>query len=331
MKRLFHLSTTSKQLDLFDKDWEQIKGFIEKNRMDGIEVGLTLDYPLEQIPAGIVEGVHLSFYPMWLDFWRQDQVKLQQLFEDEEAIKSYYGGLEPAVLIESYKKQYRRAKALGAKYMVFHVSHVLPEDSFTWQFDYTDHEVMEATLELVNAVFEAEEDGPMLLFENLWWPGLTYLNPELTQWFIEGVQYKNKGYLVDVSHLTLTNATIGNEKQAYEYIKKVITQLGETKKWIKAVHLNKALPKFYMGRSHHYLLEQYQKAKDKKQQLMILKKHINALDGHVPFDHPLAASILELMDPMYCVYETAPSSRYELAYFIKCQNEALKMMTNKND
>lgn len=103
MKRLFHLSTTSKQLDLFDKDWEQIKGFIEKNRMDGIEVGLTLDYPLEQIPAGIVEGVHLSFYPMWLDFWRQDQVKLQQLFEDEEAIKSYYGGLEPAVLIESYK------------------------------------------------------------------------------------------------------------------------------------------------------------------------------------------------------------------------------------
>lgn len=324
MKKLFHLSTTSKQLDLFDKDWEQIEGFIEKNQMDGIEIGLTSDYPLEHIPKHIVEGVHLSFYPMWLDFWRQDQVKLKQLFENDEAIKAYYGGLSPEVLVESYKKQYERAKALGAKYMVFHVSHVLPEDSFTWQFDYTDEEIMQATLELVNEVFKADEKGPMLLFENLWWPGLTYLKPDLTKWFIEKVEYKNKGYLVDISHLILTNPNIGNEKQAYEYIKEVMTGLGETKSFIKGVHLNKALPKFYMGRDHRYLLEQYQKAKDKKQQLMILKKHIKALDGHIPFDHPVAADILKLIEPEYCVYETAPSSRYELAYFIKCQNEALK-------
>ena len=324
MKKLFHLSTTPKQLNMFKENWEEIKEFVDKNNMEGIELGLTLDYDLEKIPKELIVGVHLSFYPMWLDFWKGDKEKLATQFATEEALYAYYKGQSPQCLIESYRTQYERAKALGAKYMVFHVSHVLPEDSFTWQFDYTDQEVMEATLELIHAAFPNEEDGPLLLFENLWWPGLNYKDAELTKWFMEQVQYPNKGYLVDVSHLTLTNSHVGTEEQAYSYIKETIEALGETRKWIKGIHLNKALPKHYMQRNHEYLLQKYQETKDSKQKLAILKKHIQELDGHVPFDHPVAKKIVNLIDPLYCVYETAPDSRYELAYFIKKQHEALK-------
>lgn len=324
MKKLFHLSTTPKQLGMFEENWEEIKEFVSKNDMDGIELGLTIDYDLEKIPKEIIVGVHLSFYPMWLDFWRSNKKQLAKQFATEEALYAYYKGESPECLVESYRKQYEKAKALGAKYMVFHVSHVLPEDSFTWQFDYTDQEVMEATLELVNAAFPNEEEGPLLLFENLWWPGLNYKDAKLTKWFIEKVQYPNKGYLVDVSHLTLNNSQVGTEEQAYCYIKETIEALGETKKWIKGMHLNKALPKHYMQRNHGYLLKKYQETKDSRQKLTILKKHINALDGHIPFDHPVAKQIVDLIDPLYCVYETAPASRYELAYFIKKQNEALR-------
>lgn len=324
MKKLFHLSTTPKQLNMFEENWEEIKEFVDKNNMEGIELGLTLDYDLEKIPKELIVGVHLSFYPMWLDFWKGNKEKLDTQFANEEALYAYYKGQSPQCLIESYRTQYERAKALGAKYMVFHVSHVLPEDSFTWQFDYTDQEVMEATLELIHAAFPNDEDGPLLLFENLWWPGLNYKDAELTKWFMEQVQYPNKGYLVDVSHLILTNSHIGTEEQAYSYVKETIEALGETRKWIKGVHLNKALPKHYMQRNHEYLLQKYQETKDSKQKLAILKKHIQALDGHVPFDHPVAKKIVNLIDPLYCVYETAPDSRYELAYFIKKQHEALK-------
>lgn len=324
MKKLFHLSTTPKQLQMFEEDWDSIKDFVSKNHMDGIELGLTIDYNLEKIPKELVTGVHLSFYPMWLDFWKGNSEQLAKQFTSKEALYAYYKGESPECLVESYKKQYERAKALGAKYMVFHVSHVLPEDSFTWQFDYTDREVMEATIELVNTAFPKEEDGPLLLFENLWWPGLNYKDAELTKWFIDKVEYPNKGYLVDVSHLILNNSQIGTEKQAYDYIKETIEALGETKKWIKGIHLNKALPKYYMQRDHGYLLQKYQETKDSKQKLAILKKHINALDGHIPFDHPVAKKIVDLIQPHYCVYETAPTSRYELAYFIKRQHEALK-------
>ena len=260
---------------------------------------------------------------MWLDFWRQDQERLHEVFESEEAMYAYYKGRKPEDLVASYRKQYERAKSLEAKYMVFHVSHILPEDSFTYTFDYTDEEIMKATIELVNQAFPKEEDGPLLLFENLWWPGLNYKDPKLTKWFIEQIEYPNKGYLVDVSHLILTNNQIGTEKEAYYYIKQTIEALGETRKWIKGVHLNKALPKRYMSRDHSHLLKKYQDTKDSKQKLAILKKHINALDGHVPFDHPMAKKIIEILNPLYCVYETAPTSRYELAYFIKKQNEAL--------
>ncbi len=329
MERLFHLSTTEKQLRWFDKDWENIKAFVKKNDIDGIELGLTLDYPLERIAKELVCGVHLSFYPMWLEFWKQDEKKLGQLFDSKEEITQYYGGTQPSILVENYRKQYERAKKLGAKYMVFHVSHSLPEDAFTWKFDYGDQEIMQAAIELVNEAFPLEEDGPLLLFENLWWPGLNYLDAELTKWFIEQIQYPNKGYLVDISHLILTNPKIGNERQAYEYIKKVINQLGETRKWIKGVHLNKALPKFYMQRDHLYLLENYKLAQDKKKKFSILMRHINALDPHMPFDHPIAKEIVDFLAPQYCVYETSPESRYELAYFIKRQNETLQIKNNK--
>lgn len=323
MKRLFHLSTIGRQLEWFQHDWGNIKEFVEKQNIEGVELGLTMDYDLGQIPKEIITGVHLSFYPMWLDFWRQDQDKLKMLFNNEEEIQKYYGGLKSEVLIENYKKQYERAKALEAEYMVFHVCHILPEDSFTWQFEYTDEEVLEATLELVNAVFEEDEDGPMLLFENLWWPGLTYLNPVLAKDFIERVKYKNKGYLVDVSHLILTNGKIGREEQAYNYIKDVMNNLGDTAKWIKGMHLNKALPKFYMSRDHQYLLEKYKREKDPVRKRSILKHHINMLDSHKPFDHEVAKKIVNLIKPDYCVYETAPESRYELAHFINQQNKAL--------
>jgi len=324
MKRLFHLSTTHKQLDWFDEDWQEIKAFVEKQNIDGIELGLTLDYELEVIPKEIITGVHLTFYPMWLDFWREDKEKLSRLFKDEAAIMQYYKATSPKELVENYHKQYQRAKALGAEYMVFHVSHVLPEHSFyTKPFDYTDQEVMKETIKLVNEAFPADEEGPLLLFENLWWPGLNYKDPKLTKWFIEQIKYPNKGYLVDVSHLILNCLDIGNEKQAYEHIYQTITALGETASWIKGVHLNKTLPKRYSQRDFSQIEKQYHSAKDSRQKQMILMKHINALDGHQPFDHPMAKKIIDFLSPTYCVYETAPISRYELAYFIKKQNEAL--------
>ena len=329
MERLLHISTTPKYMKWFEDDWRKIEAFNEKHQMDGIELGLTMDYDISKIPEGIVKGVHLSFYPMWLDFWRGDIAKVEEILGGHEALLDYYKGETKQVIIDSYKTQYERAKALKAKYMVLHVSHICIEDSFTWQFDYTDEEVIDATIELVNEVFPEDEDGPMLLFENLWWPGLTYLDKGLTARLLEKVKYRQKGLLLDVSHLTLTNLKIGTEKACYTYIKEVIQNLGELKQFIYGVHLNKTLPKHYMQQDRSYLVERYREAKTPQLKMRVLKQHIQKLDPHQPFDHEVAKQIIEYINPQFCVYETNPNDIYEMAYFIKKQNLALGYFCSK--
>ena len=324
MEKLFHLSTTHKYISWFKDDWEAIRQFVNKHHMDGVEVGLTADYDINKIPKDLVKGVHLGFYPMWLEFWQGKLEIVEEILGGKEQIIQYYGGLEREVLIESYRKQYERAKALEAEYMVFHVSHVRIEDSFTWKFSYTDEEIIDATIELVNAAFPIEEDGPKLLFENLWWPGLTYTRPEIVKRLLQGVQYPRKGCLLDVSHLTITNPKIKNVYDCYTYIKDIITGLGELAQSIETVHLNKTLPRYYLEQDHSFLLERYQKATTKAHKDKILKGHIQKMDPHQPFDHEIAKKIIQLIQPKYCVYETNPTSIYELAYFITKQNNALE-------
>lgn len=323
MRYLFHLTAAPKYLDWFDNDWDEIQEFAKKHQMDGIEIGLNSDYDIEMIPEDFAYGMHLHFYPMWIDFWKRDAKALEETVGSLEEIENLYGGTDPQCLVDQYKSQYATAKALGVKYMVFHVSHVRSEDTFRWEYDYTDKEVMEATIELVNQAFPKDEDGPMLLFENLWWPGLTYCDPELTKWFIEQIDYDNKGYLLDTSHLILTNPDIWNEDQAVDYMREIVKDLGKTKKYIKGMHINKSLPKNYMRRNHLYELEKYQDAKTPWQKTGVLKRHIGNLDTHKPFDHPAIADLIEDINPEFCVFEVIPEARHELAHFLNLQNRAL--------
>ncbi len=324
MKRLFHLTTTKKYLDWFSNDWSKVYDFMIKHHMDAIELGLTSDYDISKIPTELVYGVHLSFYPTWLEFWRGDLNKVAEIFGGTEKVEKYYGGLSKKDIINSYVYQYHRAKELRARYMVFHVSHVTPIDSFTWEFSYTDKEVLEAAIELINETF-TDEEGPLLLFENLWWPGLTFKDAKLTKWFIERINYPHKGYVMDISHLILTHPQISNEVQAYHYVNKIVENLGESAKYLYCIHLNKTLPKFYFNRDHTYTLNKYQNAPENYKQ-SILKKHISMLDPHKPFDHEVAKKIVACIQPKYCVYETNPESIYELGYFIKQQNKYLDII-----
>ncbi len=323
MHYLFHLSTVAKHLNWFDNDWDEIQAFAKKHLMDGVEIMVHDDYDISLIPEDFAHGMHLRFYPVWIDFWKGNKKVVAETVGDQDQVENLYGGTDPQCLVDNYKAEYALAKALGVKYMVFHVSHVLTEDTFRWEYDYTDKDVMEATIELVNAAFPPDEDGPMLLFENLWWPGLTYCDPELTQWFIEQINYKNKGYLLDTSHLILTNPKIWNETQAVEYMRKIVKDLGQTSSYIKGMHVNKTLPRNYMRQDHLFQLERYQKAKTPWQKMGVLKRHISKLDVHKPFDHPAIADLIHDINPEFCVFEVTPEARHELAHFLNLQNRAL--------
>ncbi len=103
----------------------------------------------------------------------------------------------------------------------------------------------------------------------------------------------------------------------------MVDKLDEFKKYIKVVHLNKTLPKHYMQQNHAFKLERYLKEDDKGRKHKILMEHVNKLDPHQPFDHEVAKKIVDFINPLYCVYETNPTTINEFNYFMKKQNFAL--------
>ena len=102
--------------------WRDLGQELERLGCDGIEgVWGGEDLP-KDLPAELILGYHLIFYPDWLDFYRDDRAALKQKFGSLEAVASFYGGLGPDTLLEQYRADLRRAVNLGARYVVFHVS-----------------------------------------------------------------------------------------------------------------------------------------------------------------------------------------------------------------
>ena len=57
--------------------------------MEGIWSGE--EFP-EDLPADLVIGYHLAFYPDWLDFYRDDRRALKRKFGSLDAAARFYGG-----------------------------------------------------------------------------------------------------------------------------------------------------------------------------------------------------------------------------------------------
>lgn len=274
------------------------------------------------IPKKSVKGVHLKYYPAWLDFWNGDREALLTQFETMDDVEMYYGGIHKESIIQSYKKEIQAADKIGAEYVIFHVSHVQLEHVFNYKFTYSDCEIIDAAAELINDIFKDLNTNVKLLFENLWWPGLTMIHKDMAFRMLEKVNYWNKGFMLDTGHLMNTNYYIENETQAVEYVLNTINNLGELKSFIKGIHLNCSL-------SGKYVIEQINKNNNIESMLNSEKMYGNAfshvinIDQHKPFTDKSVSKIIEFIKPEYIVYEFITSSLVELEQFIKIQDEAL--------
>jgi len=317
-----NISNTSWDLDKFNRNFNDLSSFLNKHKLDGVELILHEDEYLNEFTNDILHGLHLKYYPTWLEFYKGDKAKLEILFDNHKAIEACYGGLKPEFLINGYKNEYENAKKLGVKYMVFHVAHVTTEHAFTFDFDYDDDEVLDATVDLVNKAFDHDSDIE-LLFENLWWPGMTLLSKDKTKRFLERINYKNKGIMLDLSHMMITNPSIKDTKDATKYIIDRINDLGELKSYIKGIHVNKAIPGDYMDMDHSNAYEELKNITDSIDKYIKTIGHIKNMDWHVPYDCDSVREIVELVDPKYVVYEVLSENLEQLDEFLSIQNRAM--------
>ena len=81
-------------------------------------------------------------------------------------------------------------------------------------------------ISIINEIFEDGEYDFKLLFENLWWSGLRLTNKEEIEYLLNGVKYKNVGFILDTGHMINNNRDIKNSKEGIKYIKKNIENIG---------------------------------------------------------------------------------------------------------
>ncbi|NLM03801.1 MAG: TIM barrel protein [Clostridiales bacterium] len=323
MKYLTNLSTSSKIMDWFDSDWNNVKNFLSKHKLDAVELLLKNDTDIAFLSKENIMGLHLNYWPMWLDFWNNNTEALLEEFGNLENIKLFYGGTDRQVLIEHYKREWEIAQKLDVEYVVFHVAHVRIKDTYTKKFDYTDWDVIKASIDLINQSFGNKDTGIKILFENLWWPGLKLIDPVLTKKFLDSIEYPNKGFMLDIGHMMITNPDISTEGEACKYINSIINNLGDLKKYIKGIHLNKSLSGEYIKKDYTEELETLNNLKDFWDKLEYVKPHISNMDCHIPFDYPEIKKIVKKINPDYLVFELLSSDLDELDEMLSIQREIL--------
>ena len=224
-------------------------------------------------------------------------------------------------MVDWYRKEIATAVKLKVEYVVFHISHVLPEHCFSYKFTYTDREVVKAGIELLNEVMDGISGEFQLLVENLWWPGLTLLDASLAKELMNGVKYPHKGFMLDISHMMNTNLQLGNEDEAVDYILGKLQQLGELSGMIKGVHLNSSLTGIY-AKSQFENTSIFEE-KDFFKRYCDSYAHVLKIDRHVPFESTSIRKVLDFVKPEYLVYEFLTDNIKTLEEYAGRQNMVL--------
>ena len=319
MLRLANISNVREDLERF-LDARDVRAFLQKTNMDGFELLLHGSGSTAILPRGTVCGVHLDYHPSWIPFWLGDEKRQRDNFGSLEAASLVMGAKSKEEFIANYRRQLDLAETHGALYAVFHVSESSLQETVSYRFHYTDEEVIDAALEVINAIFDGSRRSILFLTENLWWPGFSFSSPLMTARLIQGIQYKNKGIMLDIGHLMHTNLAVASYDDALTYIESMLDRHAELCRHIKGVHLHQT---FSGPRVQEMVLKNIRLSGDYSRRLMQIYEEIMQIDAHQPFLHAGIARLINRIAPEYLVYEFITLSRDQHERFLMQQNEFL--------
>ena len=237
------------------------------------------------------------------------------------AVRALYGGDTPDALVDAYRRDIEQAKAEGAEYVVFHVSDCADEELFTLRYRHTSRQVAAAAVDLLNQLFPEPDGDLALLLENLWHPGLTLTEPDVTRQLLSGIRYQNKGIMLDTGHLMHTDLSLRTQAEALAYLYRRIEDQGEeVRRAIRGIHLHQSLTGAYMAAvaARPPVL-----SADPRKRMEQVYSHAFACDEHRPFTCPGVREFIRWIDPEYLTFEFISRSRAEQEAMLREQRAVL--------
>lgn len=309
-------------IDWYEKELQlmgqSLGEYVASMKLDGIEQ-LIYDNNMILKYKELTIGVHLEYWSYWIDFWWNNQQRLDYIFESNEEKKHYYKAQNIYEWIEYIKKNITLALNLKPQYLVWHVSEANVQEIFTYNFYYNDRQVLLATSEVFNEVAKIIPDNVLILFENLWWPGLRLNSMENVVYFFEKLKHNNVGIMLDTGHLMNTNINLTSELEASIFIKDIVNNLGSFASLIKGVHLNCSLSGQYQKK---FIEQQFKFCEFDKHRLW---EHITKIDKHEIFQTKAPSFLIDYIQPQYVVHELAYNNLILLRNKIMAQSRNCKM------
>ena len=319
MKLTMNITTCSEDT-LRYRDRADLQAFFRGHGLDGLEV---LEVGPDQ--QGIIHpddtiGVHLKYYSGWMDLWTGNRQRLLDEFQTPETWRTVYGGDTREAIVEAYRQNIRFSNTLRPEYLVFHVSECTMAESIYRQYFYTDEQVCDAVIELLNQVTREIQGQPWLLLENLWYPGLTLERPEIATRLLNGIRYPKTGILLDTGHLMHTNRALRTTDEAVDYIHAILDRYADLD-FIRGMHLHQSLTGAYATN----LMETWTPVHGTYQeQMWSVMGHIFNIDTHRPFQSPRIRELLDRLPNLaYLCLEQITGTREEHAGFLSEQMQYL--------
>lgn len=298
---------------------QSIKSTLSSLSLDGVEA-IRCGERSPALQNEDIKGVHLVFWSDWVDFWRGNKKALLQKFGTMEAAEGYYGCSTPEGLLDAFRADLAYAQEVGAEYVVFHVSDVSPEETLRYSRFHTDEEVIDASAELLNILFDGKEYPFMLLMENLWWPGFTMTDPRMTERLLSKVAYKNTGILLDTGHLFGASPSCRDTGACIAFAKKMIENHGSLAACIRGMHLHGTATGHVVSR---LMQTPPALAPDFAGRFQQAYEWVLQIDPHCPLTHPDVSRLVERISPEYLTLELAGCGLSSRRAAIEAQLHAL--------
>lgn len=309
MKTVMNITTCQEDTDRYrDRDdlWAFCRGF----GLDGLEVLEVGSDARGLIEPRDVVGVHLKYYSGWMDLWRGNRERLMQEYDSAENLRAVYGGEDRSALVEAYRRNLRFANAMQPEYLVFHVSECTMAESMRHVYHYTDEQVCDGAVELLNEVVGQIEGEPWLLLENLWYRGMTMERPEIVRRLLDGVRYPKVGVMLDTGHLMHTNRRLATIDQAVDYIHRILDRYDDLR-FIRGVHLHQSLTGAF---AEACIADWAPMEGTYQQRLWDVMGRIFQIDTHKPFQSSRVQELLDRLPALeFLCLEQISSSRQEHA------------------
>lgn len=320
MKHTVNVVSENEWLKAF-RDRDDMESFISSCLCDGAEVLRGGDDDTGIYCPGNVIGCHLYFSPDFLDFRRQDEKALLTHFKSREEYEGYYRATNPEEQMLHYRDDMDYAEKMGAEYVVMHVNDVSNEEILTWKWLHSNEEVIRGMAELTNECIRGRNYHFKLLFENLFTPGMTLLDPGETELMLSLTDYENKGILMDTGHLMCASGTVDTEDEGIDLVLDTVRKHGELAGYIRALHLHKSTTGQYIRQ--HMLRNDLVPEDDFYDRFNQTYSLILNMDTHSPFESPRVREILDAVEPEWVCHEISARDRNEKKERVLTQMKAL--------